>query len=415
MIDPVYATDMKKDVAIFIADDSPIDRMVLEGTLRNRGYNVSAFNDGSEMLQMVDRAETPVIVLLDWMMPGLSGVDICRKLHSVPPVTLVYSIMITGRSATEDIAFALDNGADDVMAKPIAIMELQARINVGIRFLMLRQQLLDSNKQLREHARMVEVLAEERADQLMRADRLSTIGLLSAGIAHEINNPTSFISINIQTLEENLSVVRDAFKATAADEIKQSARNFINDIPEIIGEMKDGIVRIRTIINALKTYVHAHPDLYRNFNIIESVDSALHLCANRLKYGIQVEKNYEVEGEMTGDQYRMEQVFVNILTNAADAIEEKGGKGTIAITVTREESMLVVRIRDDGPGFPPGYDEKLFMPFYTTKDLGKGTGLGLSVSRNIIEDHRGSLKAGNHPEGGAEFVIRLPNGKDMLT
>ncbi len=398
-----------KTNTVYIADDNDTDRTILESALRKLGFEVVSFTTGDAICDAIRKADRPVIALVDWLMPGRNGVDICRELSANPPSSPVYSIIVTSRTDKTDIAFALDNGADDFVTKPFNIVELRARIHVGIRLLASRQQLFDSNGRLLEHTKNVEQLAATRAEQLVRADRLSTIGILSAGMAHEINNPTSFIAINIQTLEENLQTVSTALDYGATVEQKQEAGLFMAAVPEILGEMKNGIARIRSIVNGLKSYSHLTQEKHGYFAIDDCMETALHLCANRLKYHVTVEKMLGETPQVFGDQFQIEQVLVNIFTNAADAIEESGRDGVLTLSTECANGKVIAQIHDTGRGIPAAALEKVFMPFYTTKAIGKGTGLGLSISRTIITDHKGELLVENHAEGGALFTIILPS------
>jgi C4-dicarboxylate-specific signal transduction histidine kinase len=404
---------MEKTVeTIFIADDSMIERLILEKTLKSFGFSVKSFDNGESVLKEIFGADKPVLVLLDWLMPGMDGVKVCKALAEDPPKVPVYAIIVTSRTDSNDVAFALDNGADDFIAKPYNKTELRARINVGVRLLTLRQQLIESHKNLLEYTKSMEKLAAERAKQLVHADRMSTIGVLSAGMAHEINNPASFVAINIQTLEENMSIIEKALgDDTDAERIDQ-ARNFMTNVPEILQEMKSGMTRIRTIVNGLRTYSHMSHEKREWFAIEQCIDSALHLCENRLKYNVSVITDYKNNKKVYGDSNQIEQVFINLITNAADAIEEHSKEGKLFITTEYDNGKVIAKVRDTGPGIPDGKMEKICMPFFTTKPVGKGTGLGLSISSNIINDHKGELQIGNHPEGGAVFTIILNGSRE---
>jgi two-component system NtrC family sensor kinase len=393
---------------VFIADDSNTDRLILESSLCKLGYEVTTFATGTAICEAIRSAGRPVVALLDWLMPDRNGVDICRELAADPPPVPIFTMIVTSRTDKNDIAFALDNGADDFIAKPYNLTELRARINVGIRLLTFKLQLIESNKRLLEYTRNVERLAEARAEQLVRADRLSTIGILSASIAHEINNPTSFVAVNVQTIEENIPILSEALGADASEAQQRRAGIFLAAIPEILTEMKNGVARIRNIVNGLKTYSRAAPEKHEWFSIELCIESALQLCANRLKYHVTVTTAFSPVPEVYGDKYQIEQVFVNLFTNAADAIEESGKDGALAIATSAADGKAVTTVHDTGPGIPPAVIDKIFTPFYTTKAIGKGTGLGLSISRNIIKDHKGELLVENHPDGGAQFIIHLP-------
>jgi two-component system, NtrC family, sensor kinase len=393
---------------VFIADDNNTDRMILESALNQMGFEIDSFVSGSSVYEAIYNARQPTVVLLDWIMPDRTGVEICQALSAHPPAQSVYAILVTSRTEKTDIAYALENGADDYITKPFDAIELKARINVGIRLLNFKQQLFDSNTRFLEYTKRIEELAEARAEQLVRADRLSTIGMLSSGIAHEINNPASFIAVNVQTLEENLTLLSDAFDDTVSNEQKRKASQLISMLPEILTEMKSGVSRIQNIVTGLKAYTHPLSEKFTWFRIDVCIESALRLCVNKLKYHVTVMKKLLETPEVFGDRYQIEQVFVNLFANAADAIEENRKDGILTISSDCLDGYVIVYVRDNGPGIPAENKEKMFMPFFTTKPIGKGTGLGLSISSNIIKNHKGQLTVENHPEGGAQFQISLP-------
>jgi C4-dicarboxylate-specific signal transduction histidine kinase len=393
---------------IYIADDSQLFRTILERSLSKSGFKVTCFSSGKDIYNAIRSAPDPVVALLDWMMPDMTGLEICSLLSEDPPPSVYYTIILTSRNDKRDIVEALNSGADDFIAKPFDFSELSARINSGFRLLNFKTQLIESNSRMLDYTKQMESLAASRAEQLIHADRLSTIGILSAGIAHEINNPTSFISINIQTLEENFKKISDALKPDASGEQHLDAQQFIANLPEIIDEMKRGVSRIQKIVNSLKSYSYNATNKYTWFNLNDCIESALHLCTNRLKYTINVKKDITPVPDIFGIKNQIEQVLVNLFTNAADSIEECNTAGMIEITMFCKYSVITLSIRDNGCGFNSKHADKLFTPFFTTKPIGKGTGLGLSISRNIIFDHHGSISAENHPDGGAVFTITFP-------
>jgi len=393
---------------IYVADDSQLFRAVLEASLTKSGYDVSVFSSGKEIYEAIRASSKPVIALLDWMMPEMTGLEICSHLTSDPPPSLYYTIILTARNDTDDIVQALDSGADDFIAKPFDSQELNARIKSGIRLLNFKNQLIESNSRMLDYTRQMESLATLRAEQLIHADRLSTIGILSAGIAHEINNPASFISINIQTLEEIFKQLACAIRPDAQKDQFERAEYILSTLPEIVDEMKEGVLRIQKIVNSLKMYSSNTTDHYSWFNLNDCLESALHLCTNRLKYAITIKKSITPVPDMFGNRFQIEQVLVNLFTNAADSIDECTQKGFIEITMFYKDSIITLKIRDNGCGLNTKQSDKLFTPFFTTKPIGKGTGLGLSISRTIISDHHGTITAENHPDGGAVFIITLP-------
>ena len=257
----------------------------------------------------------------------------------------------------------------------------------------------------------MESLARERAVQLAHSDRMATLGVLSAGIAHEINNPTSFIAVNVQTLEQVWQGIEKSLNGEADAEESRRARLIAGEAAANFTDMKEGIRRIQNIVNSLKTYSRKGGSSREPTNLATCVNSALNLCINRLKYRVTVDNCLpDSLPPVFANFCELEQVFINLFINAADAMEELGENrdGRLEIRAETETGRLRILIRDSGPGLAADKTSMIFAPFFTSKSVGKGTGLGLSISRNIVEDHGGTLSAANHPEGGAEFSLTLP-------
>ncbi|MCF7934789.1 MAG: response regulator [Synergistales bacterium] len=397
---------------VLIAEDDRISQRLLERLLEYWGYETLSVSDGESALQLIQQGSPPEIVLLDWMMPKLDGLTVCRRIRSGETVIPPYLILVTARGEAEDIVKGFEAGADDYVTKPFNREELLARIKVGQRMVELEASLAESNQSYADFARRMENLAEDRAKQLVHADRMSTIGILAAGIAHEINNPTTFISGNLQFLEDCWPTVRETLQQnteTEQDDTARHQREFIlEEFPKVFQGIRKGTKRIRTIVQGLKTYSRDDYDVYEEVDVNELIEQALELCMNRLKYSVNLEKDISANiPKIYGNLQQFEQVIVNFVLNAVDAIEDQG-EGTIRITTEHDSFGVSIWIDDSGPGISKKAKEDLFTPFFTTKEPGKGTGLGLSISKNIVEKYGGSIEVSNSPLGGARFGARFP-------
>jgi C4-dicarboxylate-specific signal transduction histidine kinase len=284
---------------------------------------------------------------------------------------------------------------------------------VGQRIINLQEKLIKEQEKTQAFANDMEVLADERAKQLVDADRMVTLGTMSAGIAHEINNPTTFISGNAQSFETFWPYIETLIKERGKESKEVEKLEFIKEeVPGLISGIKNGAERITKIVKSLKTFAH-HPDATEHdqhdfFKIQDAVNNALVLCHNKLKYNIKL--NVDIEDnlpEILGDSQQIEQVIVNILNNAADAVNgQKSAK--INIDVWHEEGLVSIKISDNGSGIKEEHLGQIFNPFFTTKSVGSGTGLGMSISHGIIQAHKGALEAGNNPDKGAFFHVILP-------
>lgn len=397
-------------MAVFVlAEDSPSDRYIIESILKEIGFKVLSFDNGKDAFHAVHNSDEPVITILDWNMPEMNGVTVCQNLYNDPPKQPYYNIIVTAKTLETHIDEALDMGANDFIEKPIKAFELKARIKAGLRILSITELQIKSNSRLLDYTTRVEQIAQERAQQLIHAERLSSLGILSAGLAHEINNPVSFISVNIETLEENTGVLKsiiDREKSSLTD--IERAKLFLDAIPEILKEMKSGISRIREIINGLKIYARSDSSNKTIFNINDCIYSAIKLCKNKLKYNIALDLNLNENPAVFASFTEIEQIIINLLINASDAIESHKEKGTISIATSIKQNNIIIEVKDDGPGIPEDKLNKIFTPFFTTKEVGKGTGLGLSISQNIIKSNNGDILAENNYSGGANFKIILP-------
>lgn len=391
---------MKK---ILIAEDDKISRNLLKAILSKSGYQTVEVSDGKKALVTLLSQNAPQMVLLDWMMPEIDGLALCKILKENQRLDPLYLVLITSRARREDIVQGLNAGADDYIIKPFDKQELIARISAGFRSLELQMQLKD-------YSQNMEKLANERAAQLVHQDRMATLGLMSASITHEINNPATFVSINAQILEDNWNVIKACIAGEATEDEQRRAQLISGEIPSIFTEIRSGISRIKHIVENLKTYSRSGNNNFQETDIAFCLEEALKICWNKLKHTVTVTRNYDPDlpGVMA-DCRRLEQVFINLFINAADAMEMAGvHDGQLIITTEKVHHSVIIKIQDTGPGIPRSHLDSIFSPFFTTKKTGKGTGLGLLISRGIITDHNGTMTASNRDHGGAEFCIALP-------
>jgi signal transduction histidine kinase len=249
---------------------------------------------------------------------------------------------------------------------------------------------------------------------------MASLGQLVAGIAHEINNPVNFISAGVESLSTNLDEIKQVLdiyhKITTENvseklkeieelKVKVEYKEAIREINQLIESIKNGTKRTTEIVRGLRTFSRLDEDILKMADINEGLDSTLILLHNRYKNRIEVVRNYTNLPLVECYPGQLNQVFMNILSNAIDAIDDKG---TITITTSKTNGLIHVSIKDSGHGIPQDIREKIFDPFYTTKGVGKGTGLGLSISQSIIEKHKGNIKVKSENGKGTEFIISIP-------
>lgn len=255
---------------------------------------------------------------------------------------------------------------------------------------------------------------EQTSAQLLQSEKLAAIGQLAAGVAHEINNPIGYVFSNLKSLEgyaKDLLRIIDAIDtAQNLDEIKSLKRaleyDYIrNDVDAVISESSEGIDRVRKIINALKDFSHIDEEEFKSSDLHRGIETTLNVVNNELKYKAEVIREFGDLPDVECIPSQINQVVMNLLVNAAHAIEKFG---KIIIRTGVEGQRVWIEVEDNGPGIQPEIIKRIFEPFFTTKPVGKGTGLGLSLSYNIIKKHNGTLDVQSEIGVGSKFKIALP-------
>jgi PAS domain S-box-containing protein len=251
-------------------------------------------------------------------------------------------------------------------------------------------------------------------EQLIQSEKMASVGQLSAGIAHEINNPVGYIRSNIDVLKEYIDILINYMELLKTEGVGDKSSHYeqehdldfiLSDIASLISSTQEGSQRITQIINNLGQYAHKDENTMEAFNIDQLVIKSLSLASNELKYKAEVTTQLNAAKMIKGFPQKLLQVFINLLVNASHAIAKKG---TIHIQSTIENSTVKISIKDSGSGISPENINKLFDPFFTTKPIGKGTGLGLHIVHNIITEHQGLISVNSQLGKGTEFIITLP-------
>jgi signal transduction histidine kinase len=276
------------------------------------------------------------------------------------------------------------------------------------------EQLRTTNEELRSAYRDLQATQL----QLIQREKMASVGQLVAGVAHELNNPIGFISSNVTTLADFVQRLRgmlESYEEAAlpeADRARVDARRrelqvdyALKYLDAMISGIREGADRTRKIVGDLRVFARTPDDMWQPVELHEELDSSLTLLNHLLKDRIAVIRRYGSLGPVECVRSQIDQVFLNVLANAAQAIP---GPGTITIETRREGPMAVIDIADTGPGIAPDALRRIFDPFFTTKPVGEGTGLGLSISYEIVTKHGGEIRAQSPPAGGAVFTLRLP-------
>jgi len=285
------------------------------------------------------------------------------------------------------------------------------------------QELEEANARLEAEKEQQQVLIRKLSDmqgQLLQSEKMASIGLLAAGVAHEINNPLAFISSNFGALERD---AKDILKLISAFEgveglLPGDARapvafmkkdigldDIRQDLDALFAESREGLQRVKHIVQNLKDFSRPGGTEKEMADLEQGLDSTLNVAWNEIKYKADVVKEYAGVPELYCLPSQINQVFLNLLINAAHAIE---GKGTIIVRTGHDEKVVWVEIEDNGCGIAPAHLDHIFEPFFTTKPVGKGTGLGLSIVYGIVQGHRGTIAVKSEVGKGTMFRVALP-------
>ncbi|MEM9215734.1 MAG: response regulator [Cyanobacteria bacterium P01_F01_bin.150] len=449
---------------ILIVDDVPENVQLLSSTLSEQGYKVRGVLSGEMALRASD--SLPDLILLDIMMPDMDGYEVCRRLKASSHTRNIPVIFLSALDAAVGKVKAFDMGGADYITKPFQLQEVHARVNHQLKLQQLQKQLVtqaeilnQKNAHLQQEIRdreQVEVALraseiKEREKNhhlnqtlkqlqkvqahLVQQEKMSGLGQLVAGVAHEINNPVSFIYGNLkyaeayaQNLLKALQIYQQVVPKLPTEleaELETLELDFLQeDFPKLLKSMNVGSKRIHEIVQSLRLFSRHREAEVKTVDIYEGIDSTLMILQSRLRAqaeqaAVSVVKDYGDLPKVECYPGRLNQVFMNILTNSIDALEllrlpeatpYSHREPTIHIqTKPLSANRVGIYISDNGPGIPKEVQTRLFDPFFTTKDIGKGTGLGLAISYKIIVDHHGGeLRCLSRPGKGAMFAIEIP-------
>ncbi|MBF0428523.1 MAG: GHKL domain-containing protein [Magnetococcales bacterium] len=272
----------------------------------------------------------------------------------------------------------------------------------------------DAQADLEKNNRELEELVLSRTKQLVHADRLASLGTFASGMAHEINNPNSFISGNIACLKQFWNIAHPLLKKHQNEDPSGRIENFLDEVDKSLDDMMNGSKRISIIIDSLKKYAKSGMGIDKaECRLLEPVLDAKHILVHRLKDGTQITLHIPDSLVIVCDRQQISQVFINLINNSMDAMDESGmtQDREVIIQATREENYIWIRVKDNGPGIPETIIDNIFDPFYTSKGKTKGTGLGLSIVHGIIQDHAGQITVSSAPGEGTEFLVILPDSQ----
>ena len=417
--------------SILVVDDTHTNLKILFDLLSNQGYRVAIAKNGEAALEKLE-SYLPELILLDVMMPGIDGFETCKRLKDNPNTQDIPVIFMTALSDSGNKVKGLNAGAVDYITKPINHEEVLARIEIHLQLKNLKTLEGMVNERTTELTETLENLKRAQV-QLVQKEKMSSLGKLVAGVAHEINNPVNFIHGNLKHIQQyslgllQLVELYQKHYPQPEQEIQDCAEEleleFLQeDLSKIISSMTIGSNRIRQIVLSLRNFSRLDEAEFKPVNLHEGIESTLLILQHRLKASsknpaIEVIRKYSELPMVECYSSKLNQVFMNILANAIDALEESIDSGNKEPTIVISTSELLnkwveIRIADNGNGISEETSSKIFDPFFTTKPIGSGTGLGLSISHQIITDkHGGKLECYSTLGEGTEFVIQIKSSQ----
>ena len=377
---------------LLIADDEPDMLRFLKSQL-SATFEVLEAVDGQ---QAVEKAAQflPDVILSDMMMPEKDGLQVCRELRERSTTRSIPVVLLTARADEQTKIDCLAAGASDFLAKPFSLTEVMVRLKNLVDSRLFQKELVVQKQQLETALEQI----KETESMLVQNEKLASLGRLSAGLIHEINNPLNYARQGLHILGRSTPSLPEAERAEFAETVK---------------DVEDGVNRVIQIISDLRGFTRNTNQLNQAFDLKTVVATGLRFFSHVWKDGILREVDIPEGLEIQGDSNQFVQVLINFIQNALDAMATKqyaeGESACIKLTAHTRRDKVIFSVRDNGPGIPQGIRDKIFDPFFTTKDVGQGMGLGLSICNRIISDHGGRIEVQSQPGQFTDFILELPS------
>ncbi len=397
---------------VLVAEDSRTTRCLLVSHLRDWNYTVVEASDGEEAWQHFQE-QAFSLVLTDWIMPNVDGLELIRRIRKSKHSGYSYLILLTAKTDKEDLVTAMDCGADDFLVKPCDPEELRVRLREGKRIIQLEQKLAEQNRRLRE-----------TQAALVESEKLASLGQLAAGMAHEINNPIAFVTNNLAVLRRDLGDLMQLVETyaqtrpyldNAPPELVQRLSQIEADcdfawlrdhLPKLLQSSSEGLARVRDIISNLRDFARLDRAAMDCLNLQAAIQATLQMVKHLLdEKQLQLHVDLDPRASVLCRADKIQQVIYSVVLNAIQASEQGG---TVEIRLQQAEGSVSIEVQDFGCGMDAQTQARAFEPFFTTKPVGTGTGLGLAISYSVVRDHGGKLTLDSQPGQGTTVRVQLP-------
>ncbi len=385
---------------VLAVDDDLNNLKLVSASLTLEGYEVVCASSGEEGLEVLEARQIDLL-LLDVRMPGLDGIEVCQRIRAQPRFARMPVIFLTADHAdAEHMMTGLDAGGDEYLHKPISRRMLSARVRN-----LLRLASADRERHL--------------LLQIAQSEKLAAVGQIAAGVAHEVNNPLSFVLSNLESLRGYVGDLMQVVKAYRVSAERGGALDraldvdaMMQDLQPLIDETVHGGSRVRAIVQELKTFSRQDGDTFEPVDLCEIARTTLVLTERELSLKAALEKDLKPARIAMAPRQRLHQVMPNLLVNALHAVEARqpvpGSRNLIKVSTRLEGPHAVLEVKDTGCGISESVRARIFEPFFTTKPIGVGTGLGLSVCAMVVERLGGTISVESQVGQGTTFTVRVP-------
>jgi signal transduction histidine kinase len=377
-----------------VVDDEPLSLMLFEEQIRTYGHEVTPCENAITALEAYHKTFYPLIVL-DLGLPGMDGLELCRRIRSLPQGDQSIILVVTARDTPEDLQAVLDAGADDYLIKPVS----QKHLNIRLTILERQIQLLVQRRQAEEERHKLEV-------QLRQSERLKALGILAGGIAHDFNNI-------LGTMLGYTELLLDKYPENSHEK-------------EYLEQVYQAGERATDLVEQILTFSHSQEQILKPTDISPIIEEALKMMRATIPANIDIRQHLQPNCHpILADATQIHQVIINLCVNAFHAMRDQGGTLDVTLKETNHDtdqghilgltagSYLKLTVSDTGCGMTLDVQEHIFEPFFTTKEIGEGAGLGLSVVHGIVKGHHGAIAVESKPGKGTTCQIFFPTTDEV--